>query len=178
MKKFNKVQAIFLATALTVSTGIATQTTYAATASEQKIVVIDLELIVEKSKEVDNFNKKIENQFKPRQDKLISESKILQEKMAEIGRNQTIMSTDQLAEAQDEIIAKRTKLQSEERSFQEDLKLAQARAYRSFMKDVDNAVSAMAKKRGYSLVLRKQAVAYSSDTLDVTPLVLAELSKK
>ena len=68
-------------------------------------------------------------------------------------------------------------LQAQEQAFEQELQLAQSRAYEKFMKQVEAAIENVAKQKGYDMVIRKQAVPYVNQRLDITSQVVAAMSK-
>lgn len=143
--------------------------------ANQKLAVVDYQKLVENSPQVTAVNKELETQFKIRREALLKQRDDLQKKLADLNRNQAVMGQEQIAKTQDELIAQRARLQADEQAFEQEFRLAQARAYDKFMKQVTEAIAAVAKEQGYDMVIRKQATPFVNNEYDITKLVSAKL---
>lgn len=172
--------------AIILSSGfILSQTALAATSNapaiakegkELKIGILDFQRIVEKSKMAKDMNKKIEDEFKPRHEKILAAQNALQDKLAELKKNQAILSESQNEKMQEEVINKRREVERLTEDFQRDLQQAQAKASKQFSEKVQTEVDKIGKEEKFDLIIQKAAVVYSSESFDVTDKVLKKIN--
>jgi len=143
-----------------------------------KIGVIDVQQILQKSPQIAKINDQLTKQFKPRQDKIISEQKDLQAEVDKLNKNGPVMTDGDRNKLQDKIIADRANVQSMALTFQRDLQQAQQNAMQGFMNQLTGVVSDVAKSNHYDLILQRAGVPYANGSLDVTAQVLQALEKK
>lgn len=136
-----------------------------------KIGVFDMQTMMQTSPLVEQLNKKLQDQFKPRQEKIQTAQKNLGDEINQLNDSNKL-TNEQRTKLKDKIISDRSSYESLAKSYQEDLNKAQNEAMQKLMSQLGDAVGEVAKKDGYTLVVQKGAVLYSQPDTDVTKQVL------
>ena len=140
--------------------------------ANEKIAFVDVELIINESEIGKKLNKKLEQDLKNENKKLITEEKILKEKENDIINQQNILSKDELNN-------KITDLRKEIDTFQKkrlkindsfrDLKLKQTNY---LVSNLNNILSNYAEKNSISLIVQKKYIVVGKTELDITKDIL------
>lgn len=147
------------------------------TSASMKIGILDGEKVLRTSSQVAEINKSLEKQFRPIHDKIMQEQQTVQAEIEKLNRDNATMTEKERSTLQDKIIADRTKLRSDQESFQQNINAAQDKEMGKFMEALKAAVNKVAAAQHYDLILLKQATAYSTSQADVTDQVLNALKK-
>lgn len=143
-----------------------------------KVGIIDMQLIMQKSTQISAINEQLTKDFKPRQDKLMATQKSLQDEVNKLNKDAAVMSAADKAKAQEKFNKDKVDLQNSMLSFQRDVAAAQNKAMEGFMRQLNNAVSNVAKTNNFDLILQRAGVPFFKETMDVTQQVTTELNKK
>jgi outer membrane protein len=146
-------------------------------ATSPKIGIFDMQQMMQSSPLVDQLNKKLQEQFKPRQDKIAAAQKNLGDEINKLNDTNSKLTPDERNKLKDKVIADRSAYEAMAKSYQEDLSKSQNEAMQKLMTKLQSAVSEVAQKDGYTLVVQKGAVLYSDPKSDVTSQVLDVLPK-
>ncbi len=144
-------------------------------AGDSKIGVVDLQKIMQTSNQMKDIQTKLENDFKPRRDKLVAEEKKLKDEMEKFKRDSAVMSEKKKLEAEKAIIASQQKFEREGQQYQQELSVAHNKAMEDFYNKIKEAIVAVAKSDKFDIVLQKDAAPYSSDKLDITNQVMKKI---
>ena len=144
-------------------------------APSPKIGIFDMQQMMQTSPLVEQLNKRLQDQFKPRQDKIQAAQKNLGDEINKLNDTSSKLTNDERNKLKDKIIADRTSYEAMAKSYQEDLSKAQGDAMQKLMTQLNAAVSQVAQKNGYTLVVQKGAVLYAKPDSDVTQQVLDAL---
>jgi len=172
MLKLVKI-CIFAAALLGFSTAYAADT--AAVPATSKMGVLDMQQIMKESPQVAALNKQLQDQFKPRQEKIAAAQKNMQNEIEKFKKDSTVMSNADKTKLEEKINADQTSLAKMGQSFQQDLNKAQGEAMQKFMGNLQTAVNNVAKQGKYSMIVNRAAVPYYDPSLDVTKQVLADM---
>lgn len=145
-------------------------------ADDVKIGVVDLREVMQESSQAKVIGQNLEKQFKPRQAKLFSLEKQLKADVEKMRRDATIMTAAQKKQLQSKVMSEQQKLEQSGNQYQKDLNAAQNKAMQEFLADVKVALDKVAKEYGYNLILQKESVPYSADSMDVTKQLIAALA--
>ncbi len=166
MKKF----AILVASILVVAFASVT-----ANAANFKIGVVDIQKVVQQAPETNKYNTDLQAKFKPRQEKLLKLNSQLHNNQAKLSRDSSVMSAKDREALQGKIIEQQTELRHFAQNYQDDLSAARAKDMQQLFKNIERAVSKVAKSGKYDMILEKQAAPYVSSHYDVTSDVLKNL---
>jgi outer membrane protein len=156
-------------------------TAYAApattTAASPVIAVVNVQQIFQQSPKIADLNKKLQAQFKGRQEKLIAAQKSLQDELDKFKKEATTMSQKDKDDMQKKIVDDQTNLSKDANAFQQDLSKEQNKIMKGVLSQLNDIISSIAKKNGYTLVLDSQAVVYAAESTDITKQVSGAFDK-
>ncbi len=132
------------------------------------IATVNVQEVFQESPRIADLNKKLQDQFKARQEKLLAAQKNLQDEMDAFKKDSETMSKKEKDRMQKKIVSDQTALSKDANAFQQDLSKEQKKMMNDVLSDLRNIISGIAKKNNYSLVLDAQAVVYSPDSKDIT----------
>lgn len=150
----------------------------AAQAYAETIAVVDVQQMFEQSPKIADLNKKLQDEFKPRQQKLIAQQKALQDEVENYKKEEPTMNKKQKETQQKKIAADQSSLSKDAAAFQEALSKEQGKAMKTVSSELKEIIASIAKKNNYTVVLDGQAVIYKSDAVDITKQVSTEFDKK
>ena len=142
------------------------------------IAVVNVQQVFQQSPKIADLNKKLQDQFKGRQQKLIAQQKSLQDEVDNYKKEEPTMSQAQKDTMQKKVAGDQAALSKDASAFQEDLNKEQNRVMKGVLAQLNSIISGLAKKNNYSLVLDAQAVIYATDAADITKQVSGEFDKK
>lgn len=148
------------------------------TTKQDNIAVVNVQQVFQQSPKIAELNKKLQNEFKGRQDKLVAQQKQLQDELDKFKKEGPTMSQKDRDNLQKKIVNDQTGLAKDASAFQQDLSKEQNKVMKNVLADLNEIISGIAKKNSYSLVLDSQAVIYASDSTDITKDVAKEFDKK
>lgn len=161
MKRFGALFAVLVFSTLTAT----------AFADPTKIGVVDLQKIMQTSSQMKNIQQKLENEFKPRRDKLVAAETTLKGDMEKFKRDSAIMTAVQKKELEKKIVAAQQQFERDGQQYQQDLSTAHNEAMEGLYTKVRAAISKIAKDDKYDIIVQKDAAPYSVSALDVTDKV-------
>ncbi len=141
------------------------------------IAVVNVQQIFQQSPKIADLNKKLQGQFKGRQEKLIAAQKSLQDEVDKFKKDVSTMSQKDKDDMQKKIVDDQTNLSKEANSFQQDLSKEQNKIMKGVLAQLNGIISSIAKKNSYTLVLDSQAVVFATDSADITKQVSGEFDK-
>jgi outer membrane protein len=151
---------------------------YAADAAQPAIGVVNVQQVFQQSPKIAELNKKLQNQFKTRQDKLVAAQKKLQDELETFKKDSPVMNQKDKDALQKKIVDDQSSLAKDASAFQQDLAKEQSKIMKSVLSDLNGIISSVAKKNNYTMVLDSQAVIYAADNSDITKQVAKEFDKK
>ncbi len=140
-----------------------------------KMGILDMQMIMQKSPEVAALNKQLQEQFKPRQEKIVATQKNMQADIEKFKKDASVMSPADKTKSEEKINAEQVSLAKMGQSFQQDLSKAQSESMQKFMAGLQTAVNNVAKEGKYTVIVNRAAVPYYDPSLDVTKQVLASM---
>lgn len=173
MKIVKKVSV--LATTLIVAAGL--NVAMAADAAV-KVAIVNVQQILQQSPRVTALSKKLEDQFKDRQNKLNTDQQNLQAQLDKFKKESPTMSDQARKDTEKKINDERTDLVKRVVAYQQDLQKEQNKVMQGIIADLNGVVSGIAKQSAYNLVLDAQAVVFSTDATDITKDVAAKFNAK
>lgn len=144
-------------------------------ADDTKIGVVDLQKIIQTSPKVQSIQQSLEKKFRPRRDALIATEKELRSKMDAFKRDSVVMNANAKKEKEREIVSMQQKFERDGQQYQQELSTAHNEAMEDFYTRVRAAISKVAKKEHFELVLQKDAAPFAAEKLDVTKQVVAAI---
>ncbi len=142
------------------------------------IAVVNVQQILQQSPKIADINKKLQDQFKPRQQSLLTEQKSLQDEMDKLKKDAATMSDKDKEAAQKKLNDEQADLVKKVTAFQQDLNKEQNKQMQNVLTQLNDIISSIAKKNSYSLVFDSQAVIYAKDGTDITKDVAKQFDGK
>ncbi|MES2217967.1 MAG: OmpH family outer membrane protein [Pseudomonadota bacterium] len=152
--------------------------TQAFAADASKVAVVNVQQVLLQSSKVAEVNTKLQDQFKPTQEKLAARQKTLQDELDKFNRDSSSMKTADRDAQEKKLNDEKAVFLKDAGAFQKEVNAEQNKAMQSILKQLSGIISDMAKKNGYSLVLDSQAVVYSADATDITKDVAKDFNQK
>lgn len=149
---------------------------FAAPADNAKIAVVDLQKIMQTSTQMKGIQAKLEQDFKPRRDKLVAMEEGLKKDMEQFKRDAAILSQTQKKEMEKKIVTTQQTFEREGQRYQQELSTAHNEAMEELYTKIRKAISKVAENEKYDLVLQKDAAPFSISKLDVTDLVIKQIN--
>lgn len=140
-----------------------------------KIGVVDLQKIMQTAPQMKTIQDRLEKEFKPRRDKLVSMEEGLKNDMETFKRDSAIMSQQKKKDMERKIVATQQQFERDGQQYQQELSTAHNEAMEEFYSKIRSAIAKIAEREKYDVVLQKDAAPFSSDKLDVTPQVMKEI---
>ena len=140
------------------------------------IAVVDLQKIMQTSSQMKTIQQKLEKDFKPRRDKLVTMEEGLKQDMEKFKRDSTILSAAQKKELEKKILSSQQTFEREGQQYQQELSAAHNEAMEDLYGKIRKAIAKVAEGQKYDLVLQKDAAPFNSEKLDITPNVLKEIN--
>ncbi len=144
--------------------------------SALKIGFVNLEALTVESPQGRAENERISELFSPRQRDLNAKQTELEELTENYERDSETMGTEQVRDAERQILALRRDIQQMNQALQEDFQLEQQTAQRDLGSVFLSHVRQVAEENDYDLILTG-GVVYFSDAVNITPQVLGALQE-
>jgi len=142
--------------------------------AENKIGFVKVDQILKDAPQAAESNKKLEGEFKTRTEKLKKQISDLNDKEKDFKKNSLALSDSDKEKTLKKLQESRIDIQRSERELREDIDLRRREEITKLQNKVTEVIELIAKRDKYDLILYT-GVAYASDKIDMTPLVLKEL---
>ncbi|WP_216782176.1 OmpH family outer membrane protein [Candidatus Profftia tarda] len=143
--------------------------------SAYKIATVKVSSIFQQLSQREMLSKQLEKEFNGRAIDLQKQETALQSKMQKLQHDSSIMQDNDRANMEKEIMAQRDAFLQKAQAFEEDNRRRQTEENNKLLIRIKDAVSIVAKNKGYDLVIDANAVAYSSALNDITAQVLKQV---
>ncbi len=142
------------------------------------VAVIDMQQIFQSSKQVKQINDSLEKQFSGKKQVVEGETKDLQKNIEKYKKDESVMDKKSLDSLKQSIRQQEQKLQQDQSDLQRNLYEAQNKQMSSFLDKIKGIVKNIASNKDLDVVLPKNALLYSKDSLDLTSEVINQLNKE
>jgi outer membrane protein len=142
--------------------------------AEIKVGFVKVDQILKDAPQATESNKKLETEFKSRTEKLKKQISDLNDKEKDYQKNSLTMSDSDKEKNQKKLQQTRIDIQRSERELREDIDLRRREEITKLQNKVTKVIESLAEKEKFDLILYT-GVAYASDKIDITPLILKEL---
>lgn len=150
----------------------------ATTSTTPTIAVVNVQQVFQQSPKIADLNKKLQGEFKGRQDKLIAQQKSLQDEVDTFKKEQPTMSQKDQTSMTKKINDDQAALAKDAQAFQQDLNKEQTKIMKGVLAQLNEIISGIAKSNNYTMVFDAQAVIYAVDGVDITKQVSKEFDNK
>lgn len=146
-------------------------------AQELKIGYVDTARVLKDAPQADMARKKLEDEFAPRDQKIVD----MQNKLRRLGDRQNreiaTMSDSERLKLERDMIELRRDIKRAKEEFTEDFNLRRNEELTKLQKLITQTTVAVAKDNGYDIVL-SDSVLYTSKRVDITDLILQRLRER
>lgn len=145
-------------------------------AEDYKIGVVNAPKVLEMAPQADAARKKLEKEFATKDRDLVAAQKALKDLEDRLNKDGAIMSESERGRIERDIVNKRRELKRETTQFQEDVNFRRNEEMAKIQQKIAEAIIALAKERGYDMVLGT-GVVFASEKVDLTNDVVEVLKK-
>ena len=154
-----------------------TAATAAPLQAETKVGVVNTVRLMEEAPQAKDAQSKIETEFAPREKELVSLQKSIRKLEDKLSRDGAVMSESESSKLERQILSQRRELKRSQDEFRDDLNIRKNEVLSKLQRQMYEATVALAKEKKYDVILG-QGVVYSSEAVDITPMVLEKLKAK
>lgn len=141
-----------------------------------RIGVVDVSRVVKESPQASRAKSSMAIQFARRKNELEAESDALRQDSDRLSQDGPVMSDGDRDELQNDIRDRRRELQMQRSKYNDDVADAERKEFEQMREDILDVINQYARDNDYDLILG-DGVLYTSDTVDVTDEILAELEE-
>jgi outer membrane protein len=145
--------------------------------AQAKIAYVDYQRLLQESPQARAATQALESEFGPKQKQLEAQKKDLESRQQKLERDQSTMAEAERTKALRDLRDAQLSFERRAKEFQEDGQMRQNEELQRVQKLIVESVRTFAKAQGFDLVIA-QGVIYSSDSVDITGQVLANLTSK
>jgi outer membrane protein len=142
--------------------------------AEIKIGFVKVDQILKEAPQAAESNKKLESEFKVRTEKLKKEISDLNNKEKNFSKESLTMSDEDRQKTQKKLQNSRIDIQRTERELREDIDLRRREEINKLQAKITKVIELIATREKYDLIMYT-GVAYASDSVDITKIILKEL---
>jgi|GEM_PF-812049 outer membrane protein len=146
----------------------------AARGDARRIGVVDVSRVVKESPQASRAKSSMAIQFAKRKNELEAQSDALRQDSERLKQDAPVMSESDREALQNDIRDRRRELQMQRSKYNDDVSDAERKEFEHMREDILDQINQYASDNGYDLILG-DGVLYSSDAVDVTDEILAEL---
>jgi len=149
-------------------------------AADYKIGYVDLSKILNESPAAKAAQKKLEQEFTPRNKQLEAQAKKLNAKREKLQKEAEIMSSDQIESLKRKIVKSERDLQRDAKEAQEDFKLRRRDELGKIENRLKEVILSIAESGKYDMIFTNSDVTYASDKsgINITAKVLKKFNSK
>ena len=149
-------------------------------AADYKIGYVDLSKILNESPAAKAAQKKLEQEFTPRNKQLEAQAKKLNAKREKLQKEAEIMSGDQIESLKRKIVKSERDLQRDAKEAQEDFKLRRRDELGKIENRLKEVILSIAESGNYDMIFTNTDVTYASDKtgINITAKVLKKFNSK
>ncbi len=148
------------------------------TNAEQKIVVLDLKYVLNKSKAGEGAQDFLKKTFNDNAKKFGEMEKDLKKEETDLLAKKTILSKEEYAKKSDSLRKKVIEYQSERRSSLEKIGQQRAKSREILLKKISPIIDAYIKENNISLVIDKKDMLGGQPEVDITKIIVERLNKE
>ncbi len=166
--RYNRFSFLFI----TLSFAVMVVDVFAVSTDEIKIGVVNTEKILRESLFALQTQKRIEQEFIPRDDeikKMMAEARILQDKLE---KNGVTIELDERQNMERNLANLSRKYQRAQKQLREDFSARQNEEYSIILDRINNVISKLAEAEKFDLILQLQDSVYRSHRIDITDKII------
>lgn len=137
-----------------------------------KVAVVDLYRVVAGTEDGKKARKLLESYFNKKQKALDKKSEALKLKMEDLKRKQKIMDPEDYQQEVDDLQSDIVELQNTYVKYQKLVARKEMKLTEPILQKLERVLEKIGKQKGYTMILRKEAVAWIPDAKDITDEVI------
>lgn len=145
-------------------------------AADVKVGFVSVAMVLEKAPQSEAARIALEEEFSPREKKLIAAQKQLRALETTYSREADIMSASKRKDIERQVRDKKREIKRAREEFQEDLNIRRNEELAKLQQVVLKAIRKIAKEAHYDFVLNDSSVLYHSDRVNITDRVVKHLN--
>ena len=143
-------------------------------AKELKVGVVDIARVLEQSPQAEVARKKLQDEFSPREKKLVAEQNKIRKMEEQLVRDGAIMSASERSKLERNVVSMKRDAKRNQDEFREDLNFKRTEILESLQRKLITTIQKHAKDNGYDILLA-EGVIYANDSINITEEILAKL---
>ena len=143
--------------------------------ADLKVGVVNIAAVLEKAPQAEKAKKRLEQEFKPRDNQLVAQQKEIQALQEKLKKDASVMGESQRNKAENELQNKIRDAKRAQQEFSEDFNARRNDELGKLQRRIVEAIKAIAKDQEFDLILT-DGVIYSSPQMDVTSQLQQKLS--
>lgn len=143
--------------------------------AELKVGVVNIPAVLEKAPQAEKAKKRLEQEFKPRDNQLVAQQKEIQSMEEKMNKDASVMSDAQRNRLERDIQNKKRDAKRAQQEFSEDFNGRRNDELGKLQKRIVESIRAIAKEQEFDLILT-DGVIYSSPQMDITSQLQQKLT--
>jgi outer membrane protein len=143
--------------------------------ADLKIGIVNIPAVLEKAPQAEKAKKRLEQEFKPRDNQLVSQQKEIQTMQEKFKKDASVMGESQRNRMETEIQNKMRDAKRSQQEFSEDFNARRNDELGKLQKRIVESIRTIAKDQEFDLILT-DGVIYSSPQMDITSQLQQKLS--
>ncbi|MEQ1546160.1 OmpH family outer membrane protein [Methyloglobulus sp.] len=143
--------------------------------ADLKIGVVEIAKVLEKAPQAEKAKKRLEQEFKPRDNQLVSQQKEIQSMQEKFKKDASTMSESQRNRTETDIQNKMRDAKRSQQEFSEDFNARRNDELGKLQKRIVESIRAIAKDQEFDLILT-DGVIYSNPQMDITSQLQQKLA--
>lgn len=143
--------------------------------ADLKVGVVNIAAVLEKAPQAEKAKKRLEQEFKPRDNKLVSQQKEIQGLQEKLKKDAAVMGESQRNKLENQLQDKIRDAKRAQQEFSEDFNARRNDELGKLQKRIVESIKAIAKDQEFDLILT-DGVIYSSPQMDITSQLQQKLS--
>lgn len=143
--------------------------------AEARIGFVNIALVLKEAPQADAARKKLEDEFAPRDDKIVTMQRKLKQMEEDMAKDAGVMSDEVRKKKERQIVLEKREIKRTREEFNEDLNIRRNDELNKLQKLVYDTIVALAKDKDFDLVFGDNVI-YASDKVDLSEQVLERLS--
>lgn len=143
--------------------------------ADLKVGVVNIAAVLEKAPQAEKAKKRLEQEFKPRDNKLVSQQKEIQSLQEKLKKDAAVMGESQRNKVENELQDKIRDAKRSQQEFSEDFNARRNDELGKLQRRIVEAIKSIAKEQEFDLILT-DGVIYSSPQMDITSQLQQKLA--
>lgn len=144
----------------------------------QKLAVVFPSKIMQQSPKLEQIKKKLSEEFKARIEALKKMEKEINKIEEKLKRDSALMADSDVITLQRKMEVELSEYKLKRKAFEEDKRRRQREEQQKAFIQISEVIDAVAIKEGFDIVLNGEQIVFSKPELDISDIVIKEISKK